>query len=209
MGQRGTGTLTERGERTRRRLLDLAIERFAAGGYRETSVSEIARAAGLTQAAVYAYFPNKEALFAEAANEDATALIIEARETIPEEMHVRYAIPTLLGNLVGSLDRHPLARRLLASDEPAWTGEPTSLPALDDSLDALRKGLTEAQRQGSLRADIDPEALAVGVQSAILSLLMAGVRVADAGISSADEQSALTLRGIAVLFDALFIEPAG
>ena len=40
-----------KGERTRRRLLELAIERFGERGYRATSVSEIARAAGLTQAA--------------------------------------------------------------------------------------------------------------------------------------------------------------
>ena len=40
----------------------------------------ITREAGLTQAASYAYFPNKEALFREAVNADAAALIQYARE---------------------------------------------------------------------------------------------------------------------------------
>ena len=40
-------------------------------GYRTTSVSEIARAAGLTQATAYAYFDNKESLFVAAVDVDA------------------------------------------------------------------------------------------------------------------------------------------
>src|SRR5690348_16296931 len=67
-----------KGERTRRRLLELAIQRFGERGYRATSVSEIARAAGLTQAAAYAYFPSKEALFDASIDADAAAAIAEA-----------------------------------------------------------------------------------------------------------------------------------
>src|SRR6266545_4993894 len=35
-----------KGERTRQRLLDIAVRRFAADGFRRTSVSDIAREAG-------------------------------------------------------------------------------------------------------------------------------------------------------------------
>ncbi len=56
-----------KGDRTRQRLLEIAVQRFAADGYRRTSVSDIARDAGLTPAATYAYFRNKEALFQAAA----------------------------------------------------------------------------------------------------------------------------------------------
>ena len=63
-----------KGDRTRRRLLDLAVRRFAADGYRRTSVSDIARDADLTPAAVYAYFAGKEALFQAAVDADASAL---------------------------------------------------------------------------------------------------------------------------------------
>jgi len=37
-----------KGDRTRQRLLEIAVKRFAADGYRRTSVSDIARDAGLT-----------------------------------------------------------------------------------------------------------------------------------------------------------------
>ena len=38
------------GEQTRRRLLELAVEAFATAGYQTTTVSAIARRAGLTPA---------------------------------------------------------------------------------------------------------------------------------------------------------------
>ena len=80
--QTRTQTLTVapgKGERTRQRLLEIAVRRFAADGFRRTSVSDIARAAGLTPAAAYAYFAGKEGLFQAAVDADAAALIEVAR----------------------------------------------------------------------------------------------------------------------------------
>ncbi len=45
-------------------VLDAALSLFAARGYAQTSVEAIARAAGLSKAAVYLYFPSKTALLA-------------------------------------------------------------------------------------------------------------------------------------------------
>ena len=85
----GAGLATK-GERTRLRLLELAIERFGERGYRATSVSEIARAAGLTQAAAYAYFPSKEALFDAAVDADAAPLVEEAEGGPPRSRSARW-----------------------------------------------------------------------------------------------------------------------
>src|SRR6478735_805801 len=73
-----------KGERTRRRLLTLAVEHFGARGYRSTRVSEIARAAGITQATAYAYFDNKESLFLAAVDVDANALVTRAHATLTD-----------------------------------------------------------------------------------------------------------------------------
>ena len=45
-------------------VLDAALTLFAAKGFAQTSVEEVARAAGLSKAAVYLYFPSKKALLA-------------------------------------------------------------------------------------------------------------------------------------------------
>jgi AcrR family transcriptional regulator len=105
-----------KGERTRRRLLALAVERFGDRGYRATSVSEVARAAGLTQAAVYAYFDGKEALFDAAVDADAELLVAEVRDRLAD-VDARLLLPSFLVAALTAVDAHPLIRRVLDGDE--------------------------------------------------------------------------------------------
>ncbi|MDS1271133.1 TetR/AcrR family transcriptional regulator [Lipingzhangella sp. LS1_29] len=51
-----------KGERTRCRIMDSAIELFARSGYRAVSLRDISAHAGLTHAGVLHHFPNKDAL---------------------------------------------------------------------------------------------------------------------------------------------------
>ena len=50
-------------EDTRRRILDQALELFAARGYDAVSVGEIAEAAGIKAPSLYNHFPSKQAIF--------------------------------------------------------------------------------------------------------------------------------------------------
>ena len=65
----------------RRRLLALGAELFARRGYEELSMAENARAAGISKALLYHYFPSKQAYFAATLEEQAAEL---ARATAPE-----------------------------------------------------------------------------------------------------------------------------
>lgn len=60
---------TKKGELSRIRLLEAATQQFALNGYFTTKISDIVKAAGLTQAAFYLYFPSKDAIFSELVNE--------------------------------------------------------------------------------------------------------------------------------------------
>src|ERR1700722_18709262 len=71
------GAETTKGEQTRRAILDAAVARFGREGYRSTSVADIARDASVGGTVAYAYFPNKEALFFAAVDEDAAGVIHE------------------------------------------------------------------------------------------------------------------------------------
>jgi AcrR family transcriptional regulator len=166
-----------KGERTRQRLLAAAIRRFAADGYRRTSVSDIARDAGLTPAATYAYFPSKDALFRAAVDEDAAALIEQATpaEGAPGALTERWlAVPALLQN---ALDQHPLAKRVLGAQEPEVLPQLLELPSLAELRKRLASDFRAAQRDGTARRDIDADELAMGLETIVLALLMAGVHV--------------------------------
>lgn len=64
--------LRARGQRTQRRLLDAAVEVFAARGYHAARVDDIVKAAATSHGTFYLYFANKEELF--------TALAAEVAE---------------------------------------------------------------------------------------------------------------------------------
>ena len=51
--------------RRRRQLLDVALERFASGGFHTTSMDEIAEAAGVTKPVLYQHFRSKRQLYLE------------------------------------------------------------------------------------------------------------------------------------------------
>jgi AcrR family transcriptional regulator len=165
-----------KGERTRARLLELAIERFGDRGYRSTSVSEIARAAGLTQAAAYAYFDNKEALFEAAVDEDAAALLARAHD-VADGTDIHALVPTLLLTALGLMDQHPLVQRILRGEERDQLIRLVNLPALTDLRDWIAEEVKAAQTDGRARPDIDPEAFADGAETTIIALLMAVLQV--------------------------------
>ncbi len=167
-----------KGERTRQRLLEIAVRRFAEDGFRRTSVSDIARAAGLTPAAVYAYFAGKEGLFQAAVDADAGALIDAARSAALGASSARERLFLFVAALRERVDDHPLARRVLSGLEPEVAARLVTIPSLVALTAELADELAEAQSAGDIRPDVDPAELAVGLETIVLALLMAELQTA-------------------------------
>ena len=162
-----------KGERTRQRLLEIAVRRFAADGFRRTSVSDIAREAGLTPAAAYAYFAGKDGLFQAAVDADASALIETARSAGARGTSVRDQLFLFVTELRERVDDYPLARRVLSGLEPEVAARLVAIPSLVALTAGLADELAEAQEAGEVRGDVDPAQLAVGLETIVLALLMA------------------------------------
>jgi AcrR family transcriptional regulator len=186
--------LGTKGTRTRAALLEHAVRRFARDGFRGTSVAEVSRDAGLTPAAAYAYFENKEALFDAAVDLDAAGLVAEA---IPGLAEGRYTAEwtTLVAMLLEALDRHPLVRRVLAGLEPARTELLLDIPALVELRAAIAAQLHAGQRSGVVRPDIDPAVIASGLETVIMSILIA---VLQTGVTPQGERA----DGVVALLEA-------
>jgi AcrR family transcriptional regulator len=169
--------VASKGEQTRKAILEAAIARFGREGYRATSVADIARDAGVGGTVAYAYFPSKEALFLAAVDHDAAGVIEEGLVHLLEDAAVDDWRQTLIFTLVAAVERHPLARRLLAGLEPEVTERVLEIPALTELRKACAERLRTEQAAGTVRADIDPVPLANGVVTIILSLLMSVVQL--------------------------------
>ncbi|HMS47112.1 MAG: TetR/AcrR family transcriptional regulator [Candidatus Microthrix subdominans] len=161
-----------KGEQTRLDILHAAIARFGRDGFRGTSVADIARDAGVSGTAAYAYFDNKKALFLAALDEDAASAISEGMAIVFDESVGHRWRQGLLVSLVEAVSRHPLARRVLANHEPDVLDRVVDLPALAELRKAVAARLTAEQFDGQIRADIDPAVVGAGIVSIILSLLM-------------------------------------
>jgi AcrR family transcriptional regulator len=166
-----------KGELTRRAILDAAIARFGRDGYRATSVADIARDASVGGTVAYAYFPNKEALFLAAVDHDAAAVIVEGVSHILEDLENDDWRGTLVFTLIDAVDRHPVARRLLAGLEPEVTARVMDIPALNELRKACAERLRTEQASGHVRPDIDAVAVANGIVTICLSLLRAVVQI--------------------------------
>jgi len=167
-----------KGARTRQAILDAAIARFGREGFRATSVADITRDAGVGGTVAYTYFPNKEALFLAAVDEDAAALIQMGLTFLDAQAGPDWRQPLLFA-VAASVADHPLARRLLAGLEPEVTGRVLTIPALNDLRAACAQRLRDEQATGQVRADIDPEVVGNGLVAVLLSILMAVVQVGD------------------------------
>src|SRR5438067_1345533 len=64
---------------------------------------------------------------------------------------------TLIFTLVSAVDRHPLARRVLAGLEPEITVRLLTIPALEQLRKASCERIRAQQLAGDVRADVDPD----------------------------------------------------
>lgn len=161
-----------KGEQTRSAVLEAAIARFGRDGFRATSVAHIARDAGVGGSLPYAYFPNKEALFLAALDTDAAGVIGEGLAGMLDEPGPRAWRESLILTLVEALERHPLARRVLAGLEPDVTERVIEIPALQELRKAVAERIRSDQAAGLVRPDIDAVPVANGTVAIVLSLLM-------------------------------------
>ena len=195
-------TSMTKGERTRKALLEAAIARFGRDGYRGTSVAEIARDARLSGTAAYVYFPNKEALFVAAVDEDAAAVIEEGLERFTDDVDLARWRETLMFTLLEAVDRHLLARRVLLGLEPEFTVRLLSIPALEQLRKAIAERLSAQQLAGSVRADVDPQQMANGLMTIVLSMLMSLLQTGT-------DPATLLGRDVAAVMEAALSPPRG
>jgi AcrR family transcriptional regulator len=192
---------TTKGERTQAKILDAAVDRFGANGFRPTSVAAIARDAGVSAAAPFAYWPSKEALFDAAVDRDAHDVISELLAIIDEDDPTQLSWIAPVPQLLDILTRHPLSRRVLAGHEPDAIGRLLEIPSFQDLRKHIAQAIIDGQARGVVRADLDPELAASGIESITLALAMAVLQLPEA---PGDERTA----GIAEVLLASIRPPA-
>lgn len=152
------------GERTRQAILDAALTLFAERGFFGTSIRDIAGAVGVSESAIYNYFPGKtelfEALFA--AEQASVMKVLSILKTEP--MHDARAALTSLALWVVQQSTEPRQQqlfRIFLSDgvRLARDGRIHLLASISHRYSTLQELMRRLVRTGTLRR-ADPEQLA-------------------------------------------------
>ncbi|MEU2102865.1 TetR family transcriptional regulator [Nocardia sp. NPDC019255] len=154
-------------ERTKRCLLEAAMEEFAAKGYAGARVSDIAQRAGVNKQLITYYFGGKEGLYRAL---QANWLEREAGLSDPE-----LPLAEVVTNYLRDGLRDPRGIRLLM-----WRGLSDAAPTGTHPISGTDIAVTRRrQERGEVAADLDPAAFQLAVMGMVIAPLLLPVQVRD------------------------------
>ena len=162
-------TKERKAARTRRMVLDAAERLFAERGFAGTSMRDVARASGVSQALIHHHFGRKRDLY-NAVKERVVQRFLrmssrpsgEPAPDVGTSECWRWVI-----SLFEFFRRNPRLVRLLSWER--LEGSARLWPAEQKLLDAFRSLGAELQRRGALRSDMNPLMLVAILQSLVVS----------------------------------------
>jgi AcrR family transcriptional regulator len=159
-----------KGPERRARILDAALEVFAAKGYQATVLGDIAKAAGVTRSVLYDHFPNKRVLLLTVMQDRNAALLEYVGSRITGQGSAEDRMRATIEAYFSFAEQFPQARRLLFDriDED------------DAEIRTVRWGIREARTRAVMvllapdvrKLGLEPEAPAT---EATVELLIAGL----------------------------------
>jgi AcrR family transcriptional regulator len=196
-GQRRASYQRARSHETKRALVQAAMALWRTNGYAKTTVADICRAAGVSRALFYFYFPAKEDVLFEVGLLSTRAAQKTVRSLLQADYEVDAVVAEALRTLERSMARNPrdlIIETILEGyrhEHRILAGEPV------DETDADMFGalFTKAQQDGKLAAHVDVRHLShlAGMH------VSEGVRHWAAGIYGDRSFTAVVSRDIAAL----------
>ena len=108
-------------------ILDVAVQTFAAKGYNQTDVQEIADRVGVGKGTVYRHFGNKEALFLAAVAHARDKLISAVDSSKNPEMEPLLQLRTCMTAILRFFDAHPEIVELIIEERSLFRDRRPSL----------------------------------------------------------------------------------
>lgn len=207
-GHEVSGSAAPRNAGREARILDAAADLIAHYGYDKTTVSDIARDAGISKGAIYLHFNTKDALFESLLKREMRRY---ARQWI-ERLEADPKGGTLGGMyraMLGALDRNPFMAAMLRRDARVFGNylrKPDNFVRARRHPSTRQELVAKLQEAGAIRRDVDPRIVAH-----IMNMLAYGLVAMDQIMDASEiPPTAEIVEGIATIFDrALTPEDGG
>jgi TetR/AcrR family transcriptional regulator, fatty acid metabolism regulator protein len=141
----------------RRQILDAAVRVFARQGYHACRVSDIADEAGVAYGLVYHYFRSKDEVMNELFTERWSLLLAAIDEVDRGEKPGREKLNAVAGFIIDSYRHDPELMQVIIVEvtRAANSFGRTHLPEINKAYEAIEKIITDAQKAGTFRTDVD------------------------------------------------------
>ncbi|MBJ7458751.1 MAG: TetR/AcrR family transcriptional regulator [Thermoleophilaceae bacterium] len=186
---------------TRQKILDAATQCVANVGLRRTTLTDVAKAAGLSRMTIYRHYGSVEEILQDLMTSEFNSLIHDAIAFDPEDSAREVTRKEIVTSAIDALDKltsHPLFVRLLAADPELLLPYMTQRPGRfqQHAEEILTAALAAGKSSGAVRRD-DPSRMA-----ASMILAMRGFAFVDKSNWSSRRRSQ-TLNDLAIMFDSL------
>ena len=162
-----------KGEETRERILDAALNIFSNKGYHDTRMDEIVEASDTSKGSIYFYFPNKERLFLALVDQFADLLERRVIEAVEQEeqgiMQVRAALQACLETF--GRYRRPAKILLVQAVGLGTVFEKKRVEVNDRFANLIKKYLDESITIGDI-APVDTDVVSYAWMGAIYGIVI-------------------------------------
>jgi len=163
----------------KKQILKCAVTVFARSNYQSARMADIAAEAGISEAAVYKYFPSKSAIYLNVLEHMSTRILIFWQDEIDKEPDAYKALRNMGLTYFRRMSRHPEEVKVQFK-AIAEAGNPEIANRLrkdhENYMRLIRKVIRKGIRDGSFQKDADPDALGflfdgVGILMNMMNLL--------------------------------------
>lgn len=162
---------TRRGPQTRKQILDASLRLFSERGFARTTVRDIARAAGITDAAIYYHFQSKRDLLEALVEERGIVASLEQLERVAADMPLQKTLLWMTRSAVNIMDENRDFLRLIIME--GLGGDESALEQYHRLVDLWESALTAMLQRYAEKGELPRDAPAATARQVIYLILMA------------------------------------
>ncbi len=162
---------TRRGPQTRKQILDASLRLFSERGFARTTVRGIARAAGITDAAIYYHFQSKRDLLEALVEERGIVSSLQELERTAADIPLQQNLRWMTRRAVNIMDENRDFLRLIIME--GLGGDESALEQYHRLVDLWESALTAMLQRYAEKAELPRHAPAATARQIIYLILMA------------------------------------
>jgi len=162
---------TRRGPHTRQQILDASLRLFSERGFARTTVRDIARHAGITDAAIYYHFQSKRELLEALVEERGLLSSLQNLERLSADAPLRETLVWMARGAINIMDENRDFLRLIIME--GLGGDEAALEQYRRLIDLWENALTTVLRRYADKGELPSDSLQTLARHIIYTILMA------------------------------------